>query len=123
MYPSRWNMGVDESDARSIMDCEAQIVLECEHFFPVDTVLIIPTRISNRQRQEQGKDAAKRIRQLDPDSLLTGIAKSVAKAYRRPRKLRRCGDPGQSDMPRVRGVVSTLERRLDRADKSTIQPQ
>ena len=52
LYPLAWNMGVNELDARSIMGCNAQIVLDCDHFFPVDTVISITIRIGNRQRSE-----------------------------------------------------------------------
>jgi hypothetical protein len=89
MYPTRMNMGVSELDARSVMECEAQIVLDAEHFFPVDTVLIIPRRIGNRQRQEPQKGVGKRIRQLDAACVLSGSEVTVSISRHRRKTQRR----------------------------------
>jgi len=90
MYPSRWNMGVSESTVADIFGCEAQIVLDSAHYFPVDTVIAFPSRYGNRQRREPDKGKGKRIRQLDADVVLKGIAEvRVGKTRRRPQKVGR----------------------------------
>jgi hypothetical protein len=98
LYPLAWNMGVGEPDARYIMGCNAQIVLDCDHFFPVDTVITIPIRIGNSQRGEPDKGYPKRIRQPDSDALFARADVGIAKARRRPTKQSRW----ELSAPRVR---------------------
>jgi len=102
MYPGRWNMGVSESTAADIFGCEAQIVLDSAHYFPVDTVITFPSRYGNRQRREPDKGRGKRIRQLDADAVLNGITEvRVGKVRRRPQKQGRVGSRLLSEVGRA----------------------
>ena len=94
-------MGVSEAAAQEVMACASQIVIDSEHFFPVDPVVDTPCRVGNRQRQEPDKGALKRIRKLDADCLTksSGFA-VVGKNKRRSPKLGRfLQSQGANSMP------------------------
>ena len=91
-------MGVLELVAHEVMSCTSQIVIDNEHYFPVDRVVGTPHRVGNRQRQEPDKGALKRIRKLDADCLMQSFGPApVGRNIRRSPKHGRPTQVGSLD--------------------------